>query len=70
MELPGLRDHRRAAVMTQEGLAKRAGVAEGTIVSAEKGKKVRISTIQKLAAALGVSPQDLIRTEQATGAGR
>ncbi len=68
MELPGLRDNRWAAVMTQEDLARRAGVSEGTIVSAEKGKKVRISTVQKLAAALGVAPRELLCETKTEGA--
>lgn len=70
MELPGLRGRRLAAVLTQEDLAKRAGVAEGTIVSAEQGKKVRISTVRKLAAALGVEPSELITDETGDGSGR
>ena len=63
MELPGLRARRLAAVLTQEDLARRAGVAEGTVVAAEQGKTVRISTVRKLAEALGVTPQALLTGE-------
>ena len=68
MDLPRLRTQRLAAVLTQEELARRAGVAEGTIVSAEHGKKVRISTVRKLAEALGVAPQALVREPNTEGA--
>lgn len=60
MEIPSLREARRAAVITQAELAAKAGVTEATIVAAEKGKKVRISTVRKLAAALGVEPRELM----------
>ncbi len=66
--MPELRGKRLDAVMTQEELARRAGVAEGTIVSAEHGKKVRISTVRKLAEALGVAPQDLLGESKKEGA--
>lgn len=49
--------------MTQPELAEKAGVAVGTVVAAEKGSKVRISTVRKLAAALGVPPQALLGVE-------
>lgn len=61
MKLPGLRGERLSAVLTQAELARRANVAEGTVIAAEHGKKVRISTVRKLAEALGVSPQTLVQ---------
>ena len=61
MTVPRLREFRLSAVLTQVALAAKAGVAEPTVVAAERGKTVRISTVQKLAAALGVAPQDLVR---------
>ena len=61
--MPSLRTTRLAAVLTQAELAAKAGVAEATIVSAEHGRKVRISTVRKLAAALGVEPRELLRRE-------
>ena len=60
MEVPGLRAARFAAVLTQEELAELAHVSEATVVAAEKGRKVRISTVRKLAEALGVAPEDLV----------
>lgn len=61
MEVPGLREARFAAVLTQAELAKEAGVSETTVVAAEKGRKVRISTVRKLAWALGVYPEELTK---------
>ena len=46
--------------MTQAELAARAKVSETTVVTAERGKKVRISTVRKLAAALDVEHQVLL----------
>ena len=66
MTVPRLRELRLSAVLTQVALAAKAGVAEPTVVAAERGKQVRISTVRKLAAALGVAPQDLIRNEPQT----
>lgn len=60
MQVPRLRDARIRAFLTQVELAERAGVAEPTVVAAEKGKKIRISTVRKLAEALGIGPQDLV----------
>lgn len=67
MEIPRLRAERLAVVLTQAELAMRAGVAEATVVAAERGKKVRISTVRRLAAALGIKPEELIaRREEET----
>jgi transcriptional regulator with XRE-family HTH domain len=63
METRRLRDIRLAAVITQAQLAEKAGVTEATVVAAEKGRKVRISTVRKLAQALGVTPQELVNTD-------
>ena len=65
MEVPRLRQVRRAAVLTQADLAARAGVSEATVVAAERGKPVRISTVRKLAAGLGVDPAALLRAPAA-----
>ncbi len=47
---------------TQVELAKRANVSECTIVSIEKAKgKPRISTLKKIAKALYVEAQDLLK---------
>ena len=66
MEVPRLRAARRDAVLTQAELATAAGLSEATVVAAEKGQRVRISTVRKLAAALGVDPKELLRTVPAT----
>lgn len=56
-----LRAWRLRKVMTQEELAQRSGVAEATISRLESGaQEARISTVRKLAEALGISPQELI----------
>lgn len=59
-----LREVRLRKVLTQEELAQRSGVAEATISRIETGQQeARISTIRKLAAALGVEPGELIIQE-------
>ena len=60
METPALRRRRREAVWTQAELANRAGVTQATVVRAEAGKPIRISTVRKLAEALGVQPHALL----------
>jgi len=63
-----LRQRRLTAVLTQAELAQRAGVSEATVVAAEQGKRVRISTVRKLAEALGVAP-GVLTTEASPTAG-
>ena len=61
MDLPHLRSFRQRAVMSQEELAKRSGVARDTISKLESGRRRAYpSTIRKLAAGLEVEPQLLI----------
>jgi transcriptional regulator with XRE-family HTH domain len=61
MELPHLRDLRLRAVMSQEELARRSGVARDTISKLETGKRGAYpSTVRKLAEVLEVEPQALI----------
>ena len=61
MELPGLREVRMMRLMTQAQLAIRAGMTPASISRIETGKgKARISTVRRLADALGVDPRDLI----------
>ncbi len=57
-----LRTERRRAALTQEGLAKKAGVGIATIARIEGGEIVepRVSTLRKLAKALGIEPRDLL----------
>lgn len=58
-----IRYHRVRAGMTQEGLAGRAGVSPTTVVRMENGEigQPRISTLQKLAAALEIDAGELYR---------
>ena len=61
MDLPRLRRIRQVAVMSQEELAERSGVARDTISKLETGRRGAYpSTIRKLAAGLEVQPQMLM----------
>jgi transcriptional regulator with XRE-family HTH domain len=61
MDLPRLRLIRQGAVMSQEELAERSGVARDTISKLETGRRGAYpSTIRKLAAGLEVKPQLLM----------
>jgi transcriptional regulator with XRE-family HTH domain len=61
MDLRHLRDFRRRAVMSQEQLAEKSGVARDTISKLESGRRGAYpSTIRKLAAGLEVEPRMLI----------
>jgi transcriptional regulator with XRE-family HTH domain len=58
-----LRQTRRRAALTQGELAQKAGVGVTTIVRIETGEitEPRVSTLRKLAQALGVEPRDLLQ---------
>jgi transcriptional regulator with XRE-family HTH domain len=57
VDLPHLRDLRQRAVLSQEQLAERSGVARDTISKLETGRrKAYPTTIRKLAAGLEVEP--------------
>lgn len=61
MDLPHLRGWRRRAVMSQEQLAERSGVARDTISKLETGRrKAYPMTVRKLAAGLDVEPRLLL----------
>jgi transcriptional regulator with XRE-family HTH domain len=61
MDLPHLRSFRRRAVMSQEDLAEKSGVARDTISKLETGRRRAYpSTIRKLAAGLEVEPRMLL----------
>jgi transcriptional regulator with XRE-family HTH domain len=60
--LTSLRSVRQQKAWTQRRLAARAGTAQGTISKLEKLERAAYAaTIRKLASALGVSPEDLMR---------
>ena len=61
MDIPHLRNLRRRAVMSQEDLAEKSGVARDTISKLETGqRRAYPSTIRKLAAGLEVEPRMLL----------
>ena len=61
MDIPHLRGWRRRAVMSQEQLAERSGVARDTISKLETGRrKAYPVTVRKLAAGLDVEPRLLL----------
>ena len=63
-----LRELRRRRVLTMEELAEKAGVGRNTIWRLEHevmGAQPR--TIRKLAKALGVEPEELVKTEGGDG---
>jgi transcriptional regulator with XRE-family HTH domain len=57
-----LKEERRRAALTQGELAEKAGVGVNTIVRIETGeiKEPRVSTLRKLARALGLEARDLL----------
>ncbi len=57
--LPALRDIRVRRCLSQEALSRRAGVGVFTVQRLEAGKTARLATVQKLARALGVTPEEL-----------
>jgi transcriptional regulator with XRE-family HTH domain len=59
--VPGLRAIRLERALTQEELAQRARVGRKTVMRAEAGQEIRISSVRRLAAALRVSPARLQR---------
>ena len=64
MDLPYLRSFRQRAVMSQEQLAEKSGVARDTISKLETGqRRAYPSTIRKLAAGLEVEPRLLLGEE-------
>lgn len=62
--LPTLRAMRRSMALSQGQLAERAGVSANTVRLLESGQRGSYpSTVQKLAAALGVAPEELMRED-------
>ena len=61
-----LRELRRRRVLTMEELAEKAGVGRNTIWRLEHGVMgAQPRTIRKLARALGVGPEELVKTGNA-----
>jgi transcriptional regulator with XRE-family HTH domain len=60
-----IREMRRRAAMTQDELAREAGVSGMTLSRIERGEsEPRASTLRKLAKALEVKPQDLFEEDE------
>ena len=59
-----LREWRQRRLLTQEDLAKRAGVGVQTIIRIEGGQGARISTLRKLAEALDVTADQLLGEDE------
>jgi transcriptional regulator with XRE-family HTH domain len=59
-----LRDLRKRALLTQKELADKSGVGVTTIIRIERNQvEPQGSTIRKLARALSVAPEELVKTE-------
>ena len=68
LKTPRLRELRERAALSQEDLAKKAGVDRATIADLEANKRpARPITRRKLAEALGVEPAELMDSK--TGGG-
>lgn len=64
--LPYLGAWRLAAFLTQRGLSQRAGVSQSSIAQLETGvHTARVATVGRLAAALGISREDLAHRDPA-----
>ena len=60
-----LRELRQRRVLTLHELEERSGVAYNTIWRLENGRtRAQPRTIRKLAAALGVDPEELVKVEE------
>jgi transcriptional regulator with XRE-family HTH domain len=57
--LPYLRAWREERVLTQDELSERSKVSKSTIVRVERGEVAIVSTVGKLAAALGLTREQL-----------
>ena len=64
-QLLHLRQLRQSAGLSQRDLGRRSGVSPGTIYRLENGLRGAYPvTVRKLAAALGVSPAELVREDR------
>lgn len=67
--LPYLKAWRIKQLMTQAELVAKSGLARATVVRAETGTEaVRFANIRKLAEALGISTDELLRRDPEGGA--
>lgn len=67
VKLERLKYWRERAPLTQEELAKKANVRRQTIIAIEAGGEPRPDTTRRLAAALGVQPQQLMGNDEDGG---
>lgn len=67
LQAPNLRRLRQRRFLSQQDLARKAGVAIRTVGSLEAGGSARYVTLRKLAEALGVLPEELVDTEMKAG---
>lgn len=65
--LKRIKELRKAAGLSQEQLAARAGLTHVTVGNAEKGNRVTITTATKLAKALGVQLASILDEEVNNG---
>jgi transcriptional regulator with XRE-family HTH domain len=64
VDVQKLKNLREDRVLSQRELAREANLAYGTVWRIENGfPQARPSTIRKLAAALGVEPRELLKSE-------
>ncbi len=61
--VPHLRAWRQSQFLTQAEVAERVGVTRDTILAAEHGRPLRISTIAKLAKLFGVDRHVLVHSK-------
>jgi DNA-binding XRE family transcriptional regulator len=59
--LPRLAELRKAQFMTQSDLATKAGLSKTAITALETGKRAKPETVKKLAEALGISREELVK---------
>lgn len=62
-----VRAARERRLISQENMARRAGLTESTLNRIERGlQQPRLSTVAKLAAALGVTPEEILANAPVT----
>jgi transcriptional regulator with XRE-family HTH domain len=61
VNVEALKELRKQRVWTVVDLAEHAGVSKNTVSRAERGGSIYPTSIRKIARALGVEPQDLLK---------